>query len=89
MKPMEHSTTGRPTGTVLGDTSIGTTDQGPGTPHYTRHFQSLILPSLVSVPPCLRGCAGSSTAQTQTAEGPALRGRTSIHPRCHQATPCR
>jgi hypothetical protein len=49
MRPMEHSTTGRPTGTAHGDTSAGTTDRGPGTPHYTRHFQSLILPDLVSV----------------------------------------
>ena len=48
MRPMEHSTTGRPTGTVRGDTSTGTTDRGPGTPHYTRHFRSLILPGLVS-----------------------------------------
>ena len=45
---MEHSTTGRPTGTAPEDTSTGTTDRGPGTPHYTRHFQSLILPGLVS-----------------------------------------
>jgi len=48
MKPMEQSTTGRPTGIAEDDTSTGTTDRGPGTPHYTRHFQSLILPGLVS-----------------------------------------
>jgi len=45
---MEHSTTSRPTGTAPEDTSTGTTDRGPGTPRYTRHFQSLILPGLVS-----------------------------------------
>jgi hypothetical protein len=44
---MEDATT-RPTGTAQGDTSTGTTDRGPGTPHYTCHFQSLILPDLVS-----------------------------------------
>lgn len=48
MKFMEHSTTDRPPSTTTGDTSTGTTDRGPGTPHYTRHFRSLILPGLVS-----------------------------------------
>jgi len=50
MRPMEHSTTSRPTGTAPEDTSTGTTDRGPGTPHYTRHFQSLILPGLAKGP---------------------------------------
>ncbi len=50
MKLMEHSTTDRPPSTTPGDTNTGTTDRGPGTPHYTRHFQSLILPGLAKGP---------------------------------------
>jgi hypothetical protein len=49
MRLMKHSTTDRlPPSTTPGDTSTGTIDRGPGTPHYTRHFRSLILPGLVS-----------------------------------------
>jgi hypothetical protein len=48
MRPMEHSSTDRPPSASPGDTSTGTTDRGPGTPHYTRHFRSLTLPGLVS-----------------------------------------
>jgi hypothetical protein len=46
MKPMEDSTTGR--ANAQEDTTSRTTERGPGTPHYARHFQSLILPDLVS-----------------------------------------
>ncbi len=48
MRLMKHSITDRPPSTTPGDMSTGTTDRGPGTPHYTRHFRSLTLPGLVS-----------------------------------------